>query len=179
MTTPLIVLAVLSAIGGFIGIPAALGGTHALNNFLAPVFESSAALHESHHLSHATEYILMGVVVALTLVVILLAYSTYVRRKKVPTPEGVSLSTFHRLIYHKYYVDELYDNAVVRPLNFLSKAVDAVIERLLIDRIVNGAGRAVTWGGKTLRLVQTGNTGFYIFAMVISIIVLMVVKTFA
>jgi NADH-quinone oxidoreductase subunit L len=61
---------------------------------------------------------------------------------------------------------------------FLSKALDAVIERLLIDRIVNGAGKAVTWGGKTLRLVQTGNTGFYIFAMVISIIVLLVVKSF-
>jgi NADH-quinone oxidoreductase subunit L len=54
-----------------------------------------------------------------------------------------------------------------------------LIERLLIDRIVNGAGRAVTWGGKTLRVAQTGNTGFYIFAMVISIIILLVVKTFS
>lgn len=178
MTTPLIVLAVLSVIGGFVGIPAALGGNHALNNFLAPVFEQSQKLQQPHHLSHATEYILMGTVVALTLFVIFVAYSTFVRRKRVPAAEGVALSPFHKLLYNKYYVDETYDKVIVRPMNFLSKALDAVMERLLIDRIVNGTGRAVTWGGKTLRLVQTGNTGFYIFAMVISIIVLLVVKRF-
>jgi NADH-quinone oxidoreductase subunit L len=178
MTTPLIVLAGLSVIGGFIGIPAVLGGNHALNNFLAPVFSQSHELVPAHHLSHSTELILMGVVVGLTLVIIFFAYSLYVQRKKVPAPEGVSLNSFHRVLYHKYYVDEIYNKIILKPLNFLSKALDALIERLLIDGIVNGAGRAVTWGGKTLRLVQTGNTGFYIFAMVISIIVLLVVKSF-
>jgi NADH-quinone oxidoreductase subunit L len=91
---------------------------------------------------------------------------------------GIPLNGFHRLIYNKYYVDEFYQRTILQPLNFLSKALDAVIERLLIDRIVNGTGRIVTWGSKTIRLVQTGNTGFYIFAMVISIIILLVVKTF-
>jgi NADH-quinone oxidoreductase subunit L len=179
MTTPLIVLAVLSIVGGFIGLPAVLGGGHALNNFLSPVFAQSQSLAAGHHLSHSTELILITTVVVLTLIVIFIAYTLYVRKKKVPTPEGVSLNTFHRLIYHKYYVDEAYDRIIVRPLNFLSKALDALIERLLIDRLVNGAGRAVTWGGKTLRVAQTGNTGFYIFAMVISIIILLVVKTFS
>lgn len=179
MTTPLIVLAVLSVIGGFIGIPSVLGGNHALNEFLSPVFASSVALQEAHHMTHTAELILIAVVVALTLVVILFAYSLYVSRKKLPTPEGVSLNTFHRLIYHKYYVDEIYDTIIVRPLNFISRAADAVFERLLIDRIVNGTGRIVTWGGKTLRYAQTGNTGFYIFAMVISIIIMMIVKTFS
>ena len=178
MTVPLIVLAFLSITGGFIGIPAVFGGTHALNEFLAPVFEGSAQLREPHHISHATELILMGAVVGLTLVVIWLAHNLYVSKKRVPVPEGGQMSAFHRLIYNKYYVDETYDRVVVRPLNFMSKALDAVMERLLIDRIVNNTGRVVTWGGKTLRLVQTGNTGFYIFAMVISIIVLLVVKTF-
>ncbi|MEX2233379.1 MAG: NADH-quinone oxidoreductase subunit L [Cyclobacteriaceae bacterium] len=178
MTTPLIILAVLSAIGGFIGVPELLGGSHALNNFLAPVFEQSRALATPHLLSHTMELILIAVVVALTLVVIFLAYLLYVRSKKVPTPEGVTLNTFHRLIYNKYYVDETYEKIILKPLNFLYKALDALVERLLIDRAVNGAGKAVTWGGKTLRFVQTGNTGFYIFAMVISIIILLVVKTF-
>lgn len=176
MTFPLIALAVLSVVGGFIGIPAVFGGGHALNEFLAPVFERSNALHEAHHLSHAAELTLMAIVVALTLVVIFFAYSLYVKQKKVPTPEGTALSGFHRLVYHKYYIDELYDKVFVRPMYFLAKALDAVIERLLIDRIVNGTGRAVTWGGKTLRLVQNGNTGFYIFAMVISIIVILVAQ---
>ena len=179
MTVPLIVLAVLSAVGGFIGIPAVLGGNHGLNSFLSPVFEQSQALGEPHHLSHTAELILMGVVVALTLVIIFFAYTLFVRKKMLPTPDGVTLGTFHRLIYNKYYVDETYERVIVRPMHFLSKASDAVLERLLIDRIVNNTGRLVTWGGKTLRLVQTGNTGFYIFAMVISIIILMVVRTFA
>lgn len=179
MTMPLIALAVLSVIGGFIGIPAVFGGNHALNAFLAPVFADSQTLQQPHHVSHATELILMGVVVALTLIIIFFAYNIYVRRKTLPVAEGVSLNAFHRLVYRKYYVDETYDRIIVRPLNFLSKAADAVLERLLIDRIVNSTGRVVTWGGKTLRLIQTGNTGFYIFAMVISIIILMVVKTFS
>ena len=179
MTTPLIALAVLSVVGGFIGLPAVLGGNHALSEFLSPVFAQSQALVASHHLSHTTELLLITTVVVLTLIVIFIAYTLYVRKKKLPTPEGVSLNTFHRLIYRKYYVDETYDRILVRPMNFLSKALDALIERLLIDRIVNGAGRAVTWGGKTLRIMQTGNTGFYIFAMVISIIILLVAKTFS
>jgi NADH-quinone oxidoreductase subunit L len=179
MTTPLIVLAVLSVTGGFMGLPEVLGGGHALNDFLSPVFEQSQGLIAAHQVSHSTEIILMTTVVVLTLIVIFVAYTLYVKKKRVPTPEGVSLNPFHRLIYRKYYVDETYDNVIVRPLNFLSKALDAVVERLLIDRIVNGAGRVVTWGGKTLRFVQTGNTGFYIFAMVISIVILLVVKTFS
>ncbi len=178
MTFPLICLAVLSTLGGFMGLPEVLGGNQRLNNFLAPVFESARALSAQHHLSHTTEIILMGIVVSLTLFVILRAYMLYVRNKKVPTPEGVMINSFHKLIYNKYYVDEVYERMILKPLNFLSKALDAIIERLLIDRIVNGSGRVVTWGGKTLRLVQTGNTGFYIFAMVISIIILLVVKTF-
>ena len=178
MTVPLMILAFLSITGGFIGIPAVFGGNHALNEFLSPVFAGSAALQEPHHLSHATELILMGIVVALTLAIIWFAHSLYVRRKRVPAPEGIELNAFHRLIYNKYYVDETYDRIIVRPLNFMSKAIDAVLERLLIDRIVNSTGRVVTWGGKTLRLMQTGNTGFYIFAMVISIIVLLAVRTF-
>jgi NADH-quinone oxidoreductase subunit L len=177
MTIPLIVLATLSVIGGFIGIPAILGGNHALNNFLSPVFEGSKAIAASHsHLDHATEYMLMGIVIALTLVLILIAYLLYVRAKKIPVADEASFNGVHRTVYNKYYVDELYGAIVTRPLNALSKALDAVIERLFIDRIVNGTGRVITWSGKTLRLVQTGNTGFYIFAMVISVIIILIVK---
>src|SRR5690606_15769787 len=105
MTTPLIVLAVLSAVGGFIGIPEILGGSHALNAFLAPVFAASASLIEPHAISHSTEYMLIGLVVVLTLVVIYLAYNRYVKQDRVPAPEGTELSGYHKLIYNKYYVD--------------------------------------------------------------------------
>jgi NADH-quinone oxidoreductase subunit L len=178
MTIPLMVLAVLSLIGGFMGVPEVLGGSHALNNFLAPVFaQSNEIVGEHHHLDHSTELILMGLIVGLTLVMIFIAYSLYVKSKRVPTPEGVALNGAHRVVYNKYYVDEAYQNIVVKPLYFLSKVFDSVVEKLFIDNIVNGTGRAITWGSKTLRLVQTGNTGFYILAMVISIILLLVSRS--
>lgn len=177
MTFPLIVLAILSTVGGFMGIPAIFGADHALNKFLAPVFKGSQGLMAEHHLEHSTEYMLMAVVVALTLVLILVAYLLYVRSKKVPATDESSLNGLQRLVYHKYYIDELYAAIITRPLNALSKALDAVIEKLFIDQIVNGTGRIVTWGSKTMRLVQTGNTGFYIFAMVVSVIIILVVKS--
>jgi NADH-quinone oxidoreductase subunit L len=108
---------------------------------------------------------------------ITIAYVLYVNRKIVPASEVSSLNAVQRLVYHKYYIDELYAAIITKPLNGLSKALDAVVERLFIDRIVNGSGRVITWGGKTLRLVQTGNTGFYIFAMVISVIIILAVKS--
>jgi NADH-quinone oxidoreductase subunit L len=178
MTIPLIVLAVLSAVGGFMGVPEVLGGGHALNQFLAPVFETSQKIAgEHHHLDHSTEFILMGVIVGVTFIMIFIAYTLYVRSKRIPTPEGVALNGAHKLVYHKYYIDEVYHTIVVKPLYFISKVFDTVVEKLFIDGIVNGTGRLVTWGSKTLRLVQTGNTGFYIFAMVISIIILLVTKS--
>src|SRR5690606_586244 len=106
-----------------------------------------------HHVSHATELILMGVVVALTIAVIAFAWSLYVKKNRLPAPEGQSLGAFHKLVYNKYYIDEVYDNTILKPMNFLAKVMDAVVERLLIDRLVNNAGRAITWGGKTLRLI--------------------------
>jgi NADH-quinone oxidoreductase subunit L len=178
MTIPLIVLATLSVVAGFIGIPEVLGDHHALNAYLAPVFEKSKSiLPEHHHLDHATEYMLMGIVIALTLVLILAGYIIYVRSKKFPAADESQLNPVARLLYNKYYIDELYHVIITRPLNYLSKVLDAVVEKLFIDRIVNSTGRAVTWGGKTVRLVQTGNTGFYIFAMVISVIIILVVKS--
>jgi NADH-quinone oxidoreductase subunit L len=178
MTIPLMILAVLSVIGGFVGIPAVLGGSHELNQFLSPVFANAKVGKHAHHLSHETEYMLMGIVIGLTIVMILIAYFRYVKSKRVPAGDESSLNPVHRLVLNKYYIDELYAATITRPLNGLSKAIDAVVERLVIDGIVNGSGRIVTWGSKSLRLVQTGNIGFYIFAMVISVLLILAIKTF-
>jgi len=176
MTVPLVVLAILSVVGGFVGLPESLGGIHALNEFLSPVFANVEPA-TVHHLPHETEFMLIGLVVGLTAVVILIAYLLYVRSKKLPAATESSMNSLQRFVYNKYYVDELYNYTFTRPLNGISKAIDAVVERLFIDGIVNGTGRIVTWGSKTIRLVQTGNTGVYIFAMVISVIVILILKT--
>ncbi len=174
MTLPLIVLAILSVVGGFMGVPEALHGAHWLNGFLSPVFAPSAAVvHHAEHLDHATEYMLMGLVTVLTLVMIGIAYAQYVSKKQVPAAEGVATGAFHRLLYNKYYVDELYNAVIVKPLFWLSVQFDAIIERLGIDNVVNTFGNSVVWGSQAARRLQTGSIGFYIFVMVISIMVLL------
>lgn len=169
ITIPLICLAVLSLAGGFMGVPEVLGGSHWLNNYLAPVFAQSKALVAAHHpLEHSTEYILMGTVVALTILVISAAYVKYVRHNHVPVSD-LKLSGAAKILANKYYIDELYNALVVKPLYGLSNIFDIFIERLGIDKIVNAFGGSVVEGGKITRLTQSGSIGFYIFLMVIGI----------
>src|SRR5688572_22809946 len=168
MTFPLIVLAMLSVIGGFMGFPEVFGGegSHWLNEFLAPVFAPSAEYIHAHHLSHATEYILMGTVVAFTIVMIIIAYVMYVSKNQVPA-EDAQLSGIHKTLYHKYYIDELYNAIIVKPLYWLSGIFDTVIEKMGIDKLVNGVGETVVLGSKAARFLQPGTIGYYIFAMVL------------
>lgn len=173
ITIPLIALAILSFAGGFMGVPEALGGSHWLSEFLSPVFAGSASLIEHHHLDHATEYALMGTIVVLTFVMIGVAYVIYVSKQTIPAPEDAHLGVVHKTIYKKYFIDEIYQTIIVKPLYWLSHAFDIFIEKLGIDRIVNGLGGSVEEGSKTFRLLQSGSIGFYIFAMVIGIIVLL------
>ncbi|HTF20865.1 MAG TPA: proton-conducting transporter membrane subunit, partial [Chryseolinea sp.] len=173
ITFPLIVLAGLSALGGFMGVPEALGGSHWLSGFLAPVFAPSKELLAAHHLSHSTEYMLMGVIVVLTLVFIGIAYSRYVSKGHVPAAEGQISNGLQKTLYNKYYVDEMYDAIIVKPLYWISSVFDKVVEQLGIDGLVNASGKAVVSGSKVARRLQTGTIGFYIFAMVIGIVLIL------
>ncbi|MEO6902123.1 MAG: NADH-quinone oxidoreductase subunit L [Bacteroidia bacterium] len=172
MTIPLIVLAVLSAIGGFVGIPEVFGGGHFLEDFLKPVFADSS-YRLIHHLSHSTELILMAVTVSIMFISLYAAYKMYVKDKIVPVAEGEKLSPLHQLVYKKYWVDELYENMITKPLNAISTAFSKFIDNQLIDGFVNGIGSVVNWGSRTIRLAQTGNIGFYVFVMVISIVIIL------
>ncbi|HEY0670020.1 MAG TPA: NADH-quinone oxidoreductase subunit L [Sphingobacteriaceae bacterium] len=169
MTIPLIVLAILSVIGGFIGVPEVLGGSHWLAGFLSPVFEVSTSKTGVLHLDHATEYILMAVSVAGALIAALLAYSRYVRSGRVPVADGAQRPALANLSYNKFYIDEIYNAVIIRPLDTLSSFFFKVIDKAGIDGIVNGFGKGALESSKGLRLLQTGNIGFYIFVMVISI----------
>lgn len=175
MVVPLIVLAFLSAVGGFMNVPDALSGNTWLTDFLSPVFQSVNS-GTAHHLSHSTEYLLMAVVLGLSLVMIAIAFIRFVKNGKVPVEEG-QLKGVGKLVYHKYYVDEIYAYLVGQPLMWLSKFLDTVIETLAIDRLVNFSGQIVTDSSRIFRKIQTGSIGFYIFVMVISIIVLLTITT--
>jgi NADH-quinone oxidoreductase subunit L len=171
MTIPLIVLAVLSVLGGFMGVPELLGGANWIDGFLSPVFAQSHELKVEHHLSHGTEFALMGIIIVFTLVMIGLAYSRYVSKAHVPAAEGAELTPVHKTIYNKYYVDEIYDSIVVKPLYWISKFFDIVIEKSGIDKIVNLVSESLNDWSKLFRLLQNGHLGYYIFVMVIGVIV--------
>jgi NADH-quinone oxidoreductase subunit L len=174
MTIPLIVLAILSAVGGFIGIPESLGGGHWLEHFLAPVFAPSAKIMGEQTLPQNTEWILMGVSVAGALIALIYAYNKYVKKAHVPVADREERSVLANLSYHKFYIDELYDLLIRKPLDALSVFFYNVVDRLGIDGLVNGLGKGTVETSKGLRLLQTGNVGSYIFMMVIGIIAILI-----
>ena len=170
MTIPLIILAVLSAVGGFIGVPESLGGHHWLEHFLQPVFRNSAALLHATPSAQQTDWLLMAISVACALVALVYAYSRYVKNGRVPVKDDERRPALVNWSYHKFYVDELYDTMIRKPLDALSVFLYKVIERMGIDGIVNGFGKSSIEASRGLRLLQTGNVGFYIFMMVAGII---------
>ncbi len=176
MAIPLIILAFLSFVGGFMNVPEALAGTSWLTGYLSPVFEPAKNNGLVHQLSHTTEYILMATVLTLTVIIIAIAYNRFIKKGSVPAGEG-QLKGLGQIIYHKYYVDEIYDLLFVRALERLARIVETVIEAMAIDRLVNLAGQFITASSHVLRRVQSGSIGFYIFVMIIGIIVLLTLTT--
>jgi NADH-quinone oxidoreductase subunit L len=177
MTIPLIVLAALSLVGGLIGIPEVLGGHHFLEEFLKPVFEDSS-FRIIHHLSHDTEYILMGIAITVMALAIYYAYKKYVVEKTLPAAEEEELQPLHKLVYKKYFVDELYENLFTKPINFIGEALHKVVDNQIVDGIVNGCGTVVNGVSGVIRKAQTGNIGFYVFVMVISIVLILFTQLF-
>jgi NADH-quinone oxidoreductase subunit L len=165
MTLPLIVLAVASAIAGALGIPALMGGNHWLSHQLIPIIGEA---HEAH-LSHETEWILMAVSVSIALVALLIAVNRY-KQKADEEPT----STLGKFLYNKWYIDELYNNAIVQPLNKMSGFLKETIERKVIDGAVNGTGKLVQYGARQIRLIQSGQVGYYILFMVLSLVLMIV-----
>jgi NADH-quinone oxidoreductase subunit L len=162
MTIPLIILAILSVIGGYVGMPEVFSEHNLLNEYLAPVVTNFG----EHHLSHGTEWMLMGLSVGLVVLMIMLAYA------KTKKPAFKEDTGFAKVLGNKWYVDEIYNAAIVKPLKGLSVALDKYAERSGIDGVVNGIGRLVNWGSSRMRLLQNGQVGTYIFAMVVGVVIL-------
>ncbi len=179
MTIPLIVLAVLATVGGFIGIPEAfVPDAHWLSHFLAPIFDESVELQAQAAATGAeagrsTELLLMGISVALALVGIGYAVTRYKRQPVEAEPKGLG-----KFFANKWYVDEFYDAIIVRPVNGLAKFFSRWIERPVIDGIVNGVGRLVQYGSRQIRLLQSGQVGGYVLLMVVGILILFLVELF-
>jgi NADH-quinone oxidoreductase subunit L len=168
MTLPLVVLAIMSVVGGYVGLPAVISEHHTLAQYLSPVVSNFG----THHLSHGTEWGLMSASVAVSIAMILVAYGIY-RKPNFTESTGIA-----KILENKWYIDELYNAIVVKPLNALSSLLDGYAEKRGIDGIVNGVGKTVRWGGDKLRLLQSGQVGFYIFMMVIGMVLLFTISFF-
>lgn len=168
MTIPLIVLAVLSIVGGFVGVPEVFAhGGEKLAAFLSPVVPSV-----THHIEHSTELMLMGLTTGIAVIAILIAwmrYKTY--KEEQPTALG-------KVLENKWYVDELYDNIAVKPVHKLGGVANTYFERLGIDALVNGVGKIVNYGGRQMRWLQSGQVGNYVLLMVLSMLVFFVLEFF-
>ncbi len=169
---PLYVLAFFSIVAGFVGLPQVYGDllgvshSNSLANFLRPV------LHEEHghHVSHATEYGLAALAVVAALVGTLLAAWLYVWRPRLPARLRGALGGLFRLVRDKYYVDEAYDAAFVRPLVVTSdKVLFRVVDAGLIDGVaVNGTAHAVRgFASRALKYAHSGLTQGYLLVMLL------------
>jgi NADH-quinone oxidoreductase subunit L len=165
MTIPLILLAIASAIAGAIGVPEILGGHHWLGTHLTSIVGTP----HTSNLSHNTEWLLMGISVTVALIAVIIAVSIY--RKKT---DEVPTNGLGKVLFNKWYVDELYETVIIKPLDTLAAFLKNTIEKNVIDGAVNGSGKLVQYGARQIRLIQSGQVGYYILFMVLSIILLFV-----
>ena len=176
MTFPLIILAILAAVGGFMGAPMFTGGHHYLAEYLAPIFTYSQRLMPaafSAEVDHGTELMLMALSVAAGVLGIVLAYVQYVARAQRPAEDETQRSAPESLVYHKYYVDELYNALFTRPVLWLSSGLYKFVENGVINPVTGLFGRAVNGGGQLLRYVQTGAVETYLILMVVGIVLIL------
>jgi NADH-quinone oxidoreductase subunit L len=177
ITFPLIVLAVLAAVGGALGLPEVFHANHFLKNFLNPVFAGINHIGEDMNaeqgLSHGTELALMAGAFIGALLSIGYAYIKYVSGKALPAKDS-EVSGIGKVVYNKYYVDEIYNLLVVKPVMFSSEIFHDVVDNIFVDGVVNWSGKISLIIGAQVRKVQNGYIGFYLLAMVLSIVAIFV-----
>jgi NADH-quinone oxidoreductase subunit L len=200
MAAALIVLAVGSVVAGFVGIPAGLGGNNAIEHYLEPSFtvhgitgpaasdsaeavmaqaaaghgEGTAAAEHAggDHLALERTLMLVSVVIAITGVG--LAWYFFLRRPRAAERAAENAGPLHRLLLNKYYVDEIYDAAIVRPIHRLSERVLwKGIDVGVIDGAVNGAGEIVSGSSSVLRRLQTGSVRAYAVSLFLGVVVVL------
>jgi NADH-quinone oxidoreductase subunit L len=204
MAIVLILLAVGSVVAGYVGVPAVLGGSNHIEHFLAPSFEvpggasghaTPAGAREAPALSerpiaseskgahetdghgedaHATELGLMAFSSGIAVAGIGIAAYFFLRRKDAADRVAASFAGVHRVLLNKYYVDELYDAAIVQPIKRTSeRALWRVFDAGVIDGAVNGAGSFVNGASAILRRLQTGSMRAYALSVFVGAVLIL------
>jgi NADH-quinone oxidoreductase subunit L len=175
MTIPLIVLAILSAIGGFIGIPAIFAGENGnlFERWLEPVFKSANTKMMTYGVhSNLEEIALMSITVIGAAMSIYFARYVYLKNPRFALNVSTKFKGLYNLLLNKYFVDELYDAAIVNPIakgsdRFLWRFTDVAV----IDGFVNGTASLIIFISGKIRKIQTGVTQFYAVIMMLGIVI--------
>jgi NADH-quinone oxidoreductase subunit L len=175
MTVPLMILAFLAAIGGFAGIPSSLGGGEWLDRWLEPVFENAnARIASGGEAGLPAEYLLMLASVAVAAGGIYFARFLYLKRTELAPRLAALFGPLYKLCLQKYYVDELYEGAIVVPMERISQSIlSKGIDIGVIDGVVNGTGRLIELLSRGVRRIQTGVAQSYALAFVLGIILIL------
>jgi NADH-quinone oxidoreductase subunit L len=169
MTVPLMILAVLSVIGGFVGIPLIEGG-HIFRDFLSPSI-TPVAFQPAAHPTHTFEFGMMIFSMGVAALGIYTAYKFYILVPDLPTIVADKFRTIYDLIYNKYYVDEIYDTAVVEPIKEGSNILWTVVDAKGVDGVVNGSAGIIAYLSAHLRKLETGFVQNYAFAILLGVVV--------
>lgn len=198
VTVPLIILAVLATLAGFINIPHAMGGGAWFHHWLAPVWPEGG----DHSAYHSVEIMLAVLSVTIALLSIFMAYVLYQKKTDLPGKIVRAIPRFHKLLYNKYFVDEVYAIIAVKPMMLISRGVglfdkyivDGIvngvgfltrlvaningwIDQYIVDGAVNGLSYLVQWTGGVLRKVQTGflyNYFYYAIGGVTAVVMILI-----
>jgi len=174
MTGPLVVLGVLSAVGGFLNVPAFMGGSARLEHWLAPALETPPALAAptTAAAAGAGEWILVALAVAIALVGMVAAWRLLDPATLVPARLAPAETGLGKILWKKWYVDELYDACVVRPLVWLSRRVlwQGIDQGVIDGAGVNGAARTARTLGWLGSRLQSGEVGFYVLWFVVGVL---------
>ncbi|MGA7577182.1 MAG: NADH-quinone oxidoreductase subunit L [Desulfobaccales bacterium] len=168
MAVPLIILAVLSAVGGFVGFPI-IEGADKFKEFLAP---SIAVLHPEAHHPMSFEIFMMAFSMAVAGVGIFIAYKCYIKKPELPDRVVAKFPVVYEYIYNKYYMDEFYDAAVVEPIKNGSDFLWHGVDETVVDGAVNGSASTVVWLSDHLRKLETGFVQTYALAILAGVVVI-------
>jgi NADH-quinone oxidoreductase subunit L len=166
MVIPLMILAVLSFVGGWVGVPKAMGGSNHFEHFLDPVFQTTAeAMPAENPVGHedaSTELLFSAISVAAAAIGFLGAWFLYFKRTDLPAKLAAGAGGLYRLVLDKYRIDELYGAVFIEPLIALSTNVFwKGIDRGLIDGAVDGGAAGANQTSDVMRRMQSGNIRSY------------------
>lgn len=173
MIVPMILLAILAVIGGYIGLPPVLGVGNAIDQFLHPVF-ADVQLAEEAAGPVPLEWILMACSVLAAGLGFLAAYWLYVRNWGLAEQMTQRTPGLYRLLYDKYRIDELYGTVIVKPLQSLATVLSSTVERRGIDSAVHGLAWLIDRTGEGVRRLQTGLVRNYALGMFVGVVLVVV-----